>query len=467
MSSIGGILSTARTAIFTSQTAIQIASNNISNAQTEGYSRQRALVTALTPLRTPYGSIGTGVTIRDVTRIREDHHDLSVRRESANASGFGIRKDILMHTESILGEPSENGLAATLDLFWSAWSDLSNSPDNPSAKNLVRQRGIQIVDSFHRYGRQLGELEDSTVRRMEAQVGELNNLVGQVAELNGRIRAAEAAGTTAGDLRDARDLAIDRAARIADVRVIPQKDGTISVALGSINLTSGADAIPLSMSTRRGPDGRVLGVTFSVDGVLIEPIGSALQGAADGLADVRDVRDGLDQLAAHLVREVNTRHSSTPPSLEFFDDPPGGVTAANFRLSDAILQDAGNVVIGTGGTDNSIALSIAAVRDLQVPLTDGDGNPRLDSSGNPVLHTLGGIYRDLVTSLAIRASDAERSFTAAETLAQQAQARRESVSGVSVDEELIELMRHQQAYAAATKLVGVADEMLQTLLSMV
>lgn len=467
MSSIGGILSIARTAIFTSQTAIQVASHNISNAQTEGYSRQRALITPLDPLRMPYGSIGTGVTVRDVTRIREDHHDLSVRRESANASGFGVRKDILLQTESILGEPSESGLAATLDLFWSAWGDLSNSPANPSAKSLVRQRGIQIVDTVHRYGSQLGELESATVQRMESQVGELNNLLNQVAELNGRIRTAEAAGTTAGDLRDARDLAIDRAATIANVRVIPQKDGTISVALGSINLTSWTEAIPVSMSTQRGSDGRVLGVSFSVDGVNIDPIGSALQGGADGLADIRSVREGLDQLTAHLVREVNTRHASTPEGVDFFDDPPGGVNAANFRLSDAILQDAGNVVVGTSGTDNSIALSIAAVRDLQVPLTDSNGNPRLDGNGNPVQHTLGGIYRDLVTSLAIRASDAERAFVAADTLAQQAQMRRESVSGVSVDEELIQLMRSQQAYAAATKLVGVADEMLQALLSIV
>ena len=467
MSSIGGILSIARTAIFTSQAAIQVASHNISNAQTEGYSRQRALITPLDPLRMPYGSLGTGVTVRDIGRIREAHHDLSVRRESANASGFGVRRDILLQAESIFGEPSENGLAATLDHFWSAWSDLANSPSNPSARALVRQRGMQVVDTVHRFDRQLDELEAATVQRMQGQVEELNTILRQVAELNGRIRAAEAAGTTAGDLRDARDLAIDRAARIADVRVIPQSDGTISLALNSANLTSGIEAKALSMAVQRTAEGRITGLSFSAGGVPIDPIGSALQGAADGLADIRVARADLDRFAAHLVREVNARHSATPLARNFFAEPADGVSAAKLQLADSIRADSGNVIAGAGGTDNSVALEIATLRELRIPITDTLGNPLLDGSGNPVEHSLAGIYRDLVTTVAIRASDADRASTAAETLVRQAEMRRESVSGVSVDEELIQLMRHQQAYAAATKLVGVADEMLESLLSLV
>src|SRR5690606_16987561 len=133
----------------------QVAAHNISNAGIEGYSRQRPLITTLDPLRLPWGSLGTGVTVADVTRIREAHHDVAVRQELANAAGFGLRRDILFQVESIFGEPSENGLAATLDQFWSAWSDLANSPANLSAKAQVRQRGMQIADTFHRLDRQL------------------------------------------------------------------------------------------------------------------------------------------------------------------------------------------------------------------------------------------------------------------------------------------------------------------------
>lgn len=467
MSSIGGILSNARSAILANQTAIQVASHNIGNAQTEGYSRQRPLLSTSHPQRFGNMWLGTGVNATDVIRVRDQYLDLSVRRETANASGFAARREILMQAQEVFGEPSESGLAATMDAFWSSWSDLANSPDSSGARSLVRQRGQQVVLTLNSYDRRLAELEDVTALRLESQVSELNSLLGRVAELNGRIITAEAGGGTASDLQDARDLAIEQASKLADIRVLPRNDGTIGIALGTMNVVDGNHARPVSLTIDRGDAGRLLSATVDVGSTTILDPGSALAGALDGIADVREAREHLDALARHITDQVNSFHNTDPLFRDFFHNDPNGVTAANIRLSDDITESAVNILAGPSGTDNSIALGIAGLRDAKFPLTDALGDPILDRDGNPVENSLGGFYQDLVTDLAFRAQDADRAAAAAEILVNQVQTRRDSVSGVSIDEELIQLMRHQQAYAAATRLVSAADEMLQSLLAMV
>lgn len=467
MSSIGGILSIARTAIYANQAAIQVASHNISNAQTEGYSRQRPVLAASHPIRLRDTWVGTGVDLVDIGRVRDDYLDLGVRRESANASGFGMRRDIVMQVQEVFGEPSDTGLAATLDAFWSSWSDLANTPDSSGARSLVRQRGEQVASTLNAYDRRLADLENTTVLKMESQVRELNGLLERIADLNGRIMSAEANGSTASDLRDARDLAIDQASTLADVRVLPRSDGSLGIAINSSNLVDGNQARPISLTVTRETGGRVASVEIVTRGTPLHSPGSALSGGLDGLADIRDARASLDGIARQLTAQVNAIHNTDPVFRDFFNDAPGGVTAANIRLSDAVRADPANVLAGTSGTDNSIALALSRLRDTRFAITDADNNPVLDGEGNPVENSLGGLYRDLVTSIAFRASDADRSATTSQVLSVQARSRRDSVSGVSIDEELIQLMRHQQAYAAATKLVSTADEMLQSILSMV
>src|SRR5687768_12477510 len=136
MSTMANILSTARMAIFAHQTAMQVTSHNIANAETPGYSRQRAQLTEATPQVMPFGNLGTGVRITDVAQIRDTLLDASFRRESANAAGFGLRRDLLGQLEGIFAEPGDRGFATTLDAFWNAWSDLANTPTSSTAREV-------------------------------------------------------------------------------------------------------------------------------------------------------------------------------------------------------------------------------------------------------------------------------------------------------------------------------------------
>ena len=148
--SIGSLLNTARNAMNVHQTAIQIASQNVSNAETPGYSRQRAELTASVPQVFPYGSVGTGVTIATVSRARDAVLDTTYRQHAAGQSGADTTNQALTQIQTIFGEPSDTGLSSTLDKFWSSWSDLASDPTNSAAKSVgnvsqkVRQRHITI-----------------------------------------------------------------------------------------------------------------------------------------------------------------------------------------------------------------------------------------------------------------------------------------------------------------------------------
>lgn len=455
----GSILSIARTAIHAHQMAVQVTANNISNAQTPGYTRQRASLVSGTPVQIYPHWLGTGVGVHDVVRVRDQLLDGAVRRDGAQAAGFGIRRDVLAQAEAVLGEPSETGLSAGLDAFWAAWSDLANDPTSGSARVAVQQRGAQVASALNGFDRRLGELADNSVLRFQASVDELNGLLRQVAELNERIVAAEVGGSTAGDLRDARDRAVDEISQIADVRVLQRSNGTYNLVIGGANVVDGNDARELEAHVQNDEFGRPIAFTLTERSQTLGQVGGRLGGLMNAAGDLRQLREQLDVFAAALVERINAVHTRAgegeEPGPPFFE--PGEGRAATIRLSDAIRDDPGAIRAGLpsiGSTDNSIALELAEFRDLRFGGTLGG-------------KSFGEFFRDVAGGVGFKVADAERSTAAAETLAMQALNRRDSMSGVSVDEELILLMRHQQAYTAATRLVNVADEMMQTILRMV
>src|SRR5690606_26109543 len=289
-------------------------------------------------------------------------------------------------------------------------------------------------------------------------VARLNELARQVAALNRDILAAEAGGATAGDLRDARARALDAMAELAAIRVVEQPQGTVMVIVDNAALVDG--------STTRALEVRVAGagVALGVAGdTTIVPRPGGRIGALAGVitTDIPDQLATLDALAAALVEEVNALHrAGTNPAgatgVDFFD--PGGLTAASIRLSAAVDADPDQIAAGSadaGGNyqpgANDIALQIAALRDAPAAALG---------------ESVGAFYNRLVSDLGARVASAAAATDAGDTLVAAAKARREGVRGVSLDEEMVMLMRHQAAYAAAARMVTVADEMIEALLAM-
>ncbi|HEX4936274.1 MAG TPA: flagellar hook-associated protein FlgK [Gemmatimonadaceae bacterium] len=487
MPSIGSILSIARSAMAAQQVAMQTTSQNIANAETEGYSRQRAELYTSHPQRFPFYTVGTGVEVNGIIRMRDQLLDAGYRRDVANREGFNVRADLLGEIEAVLGEPSDTGLANALDQFWNSWNDLANTPGNPTAQSVVRQRGAQVAYTLNVYATRIDDLTNRTRDQLAAMVDQINTLSGQVASLNRQVMAMEVTGQQAPDLRDARDRVADQLAQMAGVRTDMQADGTMAIYLGSMMLVDGAN--PRTLDVRVSSTGTTVG--FAGDPEPAQGVGGkAGQMMAVLNADIPGVKSGLDALARGLVNGVNELHASgwtaagdalgnanwvpangpTGSRVNFFD--ASFTTASGLRLSAEVLADAGVIASGdvaNAAGNNTVALALGALRDDQGMAAL---QARMGASFATQIGFQGGVsfgdhYNYTITNLGVQAADARNQFEIHDTLTQQSENRRASVSGVSIDEELTLMLRHQQAYTAASRLVKVADEMAQAVLNMV
>jgi len=479
-----GLFGIARTALLTHQTSLQVVSQNVANAETPGYSRQRPMLSASTPLRMPTGNIGTGVRFEGVERQRDILLDRSFRSASSLLGESNYRRDALSQVEEMFGEPSDAGMAAKLDQFWSAFSELSATPGSLSAKAVVQQRGQQLAQLFNDYDTGLTQARESATSRISTTVSQINQLAEQVAELNGRITTAEAGGSVASDLRDRRDLLLDDLSRMAGTRVEPQRDGSVTVMLANSTLVDGTSARALRVQLDPPtPPPAITPADIPVKLLLgnsvdrLAPLGGELKAMADVInTDVPQLRGRLDALASALAGAVNTAHSSgfvfsgaaIPGAAagNFFDPGTVGdpVRAGTLRLFSAIAADPANIATSGDANaplDNSVSTALSALRNNTTAVSFTGPNGESETAG------LNTFFRSTVTRLGLAVRSAEDDAIVRTTLADQADTRRQSVSGVSTDEELIMLMRVQQSYVAATKLIKTADEMLQTILTLV
>ncbi len=458
MPSLGSILSIGRSALRTQQDAIQVTAHNIANAATEGYSAQRPILTPLPPQRTPDGIFGSGVGIADVTRIRDTFLDSTFRREVGDLNKEDARSGILGRLESVLSEPGEGGLSSSLDQFFSAWSGLATDPIGPGARGAVQQEGSLLSGHLRSLAGDLDVLRQDTEARLLSSVQRVNDLAETVADLNREITAAEAGGQTAGDLRDARDRAMDEMASLIPIQVMQRDNGTVGVMVSGVGLVDGAFHGALEVRVSGGKvDVGLVGRAGN-----LTDMGSRIGGMIQVLNnDLPAIRDSLDLLAEALVTEINALHQTgTNPGgttgVDFFD--PAGITASTIRLSAEVAASANAVSAGTGGPSgeyragaNDIALTLAGMRD------EASGILGVSFAEH---------FRGLVTDVGFSVRSSLDSVEVHRTLSEQAEFRRQSFSGVSTDEELVKLIEYQTAYAAAARVISVADEMLETLVRM-
>jgi flagellar hook-associated protein 1 FlgK len=471
--SIGSILSMARTAMNAQQTVLQIASQNMSNVDTEGYSRQRVELTEARATPFPFGNVGTGVTIQGITRARDSVLDTAFRQGSAGASAADTQSTALSQIQSILGEPSDTGLNAALDKFWSAWSDLSADPSNSAAKSVVKEAGNDVAVTLNRYASQLDQLGANNRDRMNVDVQRVNELTAHISKLNDQIVAAEAGGQSANDLRDARDKDLDEISQLVGAQVVEHQNGSVAVYAGGRMLVDGTVMRTLQVDAGSPPT-----VSFGNGSAPIDGLGGSVGAEVTvSTQTIPDVMSRLDALASSLVQNVNSIHSAgtvysgSPATASsggnFFDvttPAPSGtdprLTARGIRLSPtlttATVATAGASATGPGNNDTALAL--ANLRDSMVSFTNADGSTETAKFGD--------FYSEAIGHVATMTQHAQDDATVQHTLASNADTRRQSVSSVNTDEELIKVIQAQHAYQGAARLVSVVDQMMQTLVNL-
>lgn len=463
MISLQASLTMARKALQAQQVAMQTTGHNVANANTPGFSRQRVGFSPAVPFAlVAVGSLGTGVNVTDITRIRDLLLDSQYRDAQQALSRQEAEEATLSQIELIVGEPSENGLAAGMSALFASFHDLANYPTDFAVRSVVRDKARAIVDQFHRLDDGFERLKVDLYNEIEVVVKQVNGLAQEIADLNRQIAMSEAGVGSANDLRDQRDQALDELSQLIGGSLIEDTGGQIRVTVGSgLTLVDGTTAVSLSAQDD------LAGVELSLGGNPVTPGGGRLA----GLLNSRNSPDGfvkgfqlqLDTLAKTLADEVNAVHAAG-----FGLDGTDGRDLFEFTTAPSGVTGAARYIAVHSTIEADVATIAAASTAAGVPGDNGQALELADLQNNSIVAlgsvTFGSYLSGLVSDLAEQEAGAKRSVSLHATMADFLTGRRDQASGVSLDEEMTDLIRFQKAYEAAAHYANVVNDLLGMLM---
>lgn len=478
MSTFSG-LNTAYSGLVAARQGLDVVGQNIANANTEGYTRQRVTtssVAAAADAGRLDGGVrpGQGVSVDGIARLGSAPFDSQVRFSAAEAGYSAVRANALSALETSLREPGDSGLSTRLQEFWGGWQDMSNRAGEAApAALLLGQAGdlaTQVAQGYQAVTAQWTGMRADAV----GMVSELNNAATQVAELNGRIRIVLASGGSANELIDQRSALTTTIAALSGATVRELADGTVDVGIGGNALVSGdrARAIAVTGSTRlegAGADAVRLAWTDPATPVSLD--GGELAGALSVLAAANGSGTGgalaeaaasYDSFATHLATTVNDIHrlgatstnsTGLADGLDFFAFDPARA-ALTLRVIPTDLSGIAAARPGAGARDGSIADAIAQL---------GAGKA-VDGSGAAIASP-DTAWASFVTAVAVDTRMGLQQARLADLTATSALGRQLSNSSVDLDEENVNLLMLQHAYQGAARVMTAVDEMLETLIN--
>ncbi|MGA1488627.1 MAG: flagellar hook-associated protein FlgK [Planctomycetota bacterium] len=306
-------LNLARLALGAHQTAIQTVGQNIANAATPGYARQRVHLTPTPSDDLVYARLGTGVNVSRIERIVDQHLEATLRGARSDLANLTEQNRIWSLTESIFNDLEGGGLSEALGEFFDAMQDLSVNPDDPTARSLLLEQGSSLSSTFRFLDARVRDLRIGLDEDVRGEVLEINRLTAELASLNSAIIAAEDGGVhgqTANDLRTQRDVVLGELAERIDIRVIENSTGGVQVLTGSEMLVHDGISRDLQVIARADGDIPYGEVRFADDGTLLQPEGGRIAALLAGRdAVLPDLRAQLDGIASTLIRGFNAIHS--------------------------------------------------------------------------------------------------------------------------------------------------------------
>ncbi len=544
--SLFSLLSVGTRGMAAAQLGMDISSQNISNADVEGYSRKRLNTAADYRPDGTYGQMGFGVDVINIERMRNSFIDQQIQQQTQQVGYYTSVDDAYQTIENIFTEPSDSGLQQYLDQFFDSWQNLANNPADLSARTMVKTNGEILTGVFHNLAAQLSAYKQSRNDEITQRVDKVNELTKEIFNLNKEIAAVEISKQHANDSRDKRDKLLKDLSNLIDIDTQENDLGQITVTTGGSIIVSPAyqQDIETTTSTYTAADGSTItdiGMRFKDSKLPYVPS----SGEIKGLLDSRDVyvpeyQQKLDDLAKALVAKVNELHErgyslNGVSGLQFFD--PAVTGASDIKLSAAVTSDVQNIAAATGGEtlvaptqtltltygtpgtlgqrniyagsvmvqagnatlventdyqvdyhtgaiqmlhagydgtpltvdfkytsgnsqgagDNANAVAIAGLRDKLTMENDTLGNPTVNFNG---------FYAAFIGRLGLDRNESTSNLDSRTHLVSQYQAQQDSVAGVSLDEEMSEIIKYQHIYEASARLITTTGEMLDTLLKM-
>ncbi len=462
MSSFSG-LSVALSSLQAQRRAMDVTGQNVANASTVGYTRQRATLQALGPPSLyslqGTGSLhpGNGVTVSAVSRLGDELASSRLRAATGDSGYLNARTDALSQIESRFAEPSDSGLSAQLSELWQAWGDLSNSPGEPSARSALVQQANTVAGALRAGHAGVATQWSQTRDQALALQTEINSVATSVAELNKHIRATAAVDGQANELTDQRDQLVLRLSELTGSTGQAQADGTMRVLIGGVPLVDGdrAHTITLDAPLRLQDVSATSPARFTwADGSPVALTGGRLASVVESLqTTLPGVASGYDAVAVALAQQINSIHSTghSPggdTGLDFFVMTGTGAGAAQIGVNPTLVADPMKIAAaeGTGGAmDGSLADRIAGTKNLS---TGADQ-----------------VWRAFVVATGVESGATAQRARVVGGVVSNASAQLLSATGVDLDEEMTNLLMFQRAYEGASRVLTAIDQALDHLIN--
>lgn len=482
MSTFSG-LNTSRLGMLAQQHSLKVTSHNVANANTPGYSRQVAHMSPTTAL--PYasgkGMIGSGVKVDEIGRIRDHFLDTQIRKETQTLAKWESRHHFLSQVEIIFMEPSETGFNKTLGAFFDSWQELSLNPEGTPVRAAVIENANAFLNSVRHTNEQLKTIRSDISEHINIKVGEINTLATQLKDLNRQIVSLTSQGNRPSDLMDRRDLMLDQLAQIIEFDAIENTNGSVNVFIGGRALVY--ENTSFALATEKGdtdPSGWPLSpkIVWERDGREVK----MQNGQLAGLIETRDVylksyTQDFASMVFGMVNAINQFHSEGmdlygEQGVDFFT---GTDHLETLEINSLIRNSPGRIAAslepaGGFGTpapgDGQNAIKIAQLRRARIDIDPTNPDIRLRATLNPDgITNFENYYRDNIARLGVDTQESDRMAENQAALLAMLGERKDSISGVSLDEEMANMVQFQLAYQASARVITTLDEIYDTLIN--
>jgi len=455
---IFGTLEIGRSALRAQHKGMEVSGQNVANANTPGYTRQRADLESVVPAIAPgvEMSPGRGVEVDDVTRMKSEFYHTQKMQAGSHRAHWEMRKETLNGVEQVFKEPGEHGLGEQIAEFFDTWSELSSNPESTAVRKNLQEYTHTLTGAFQDNYQRLDDLRGNTVEDLEMKVDDLNQTLDSIAEINDELVYLEGLGEKSNELKDELDRHLEDLSELINIRVHRKDNGAVEVYTSGRLLVQDTEAQHLEL--QENEEGKMELLTRR--GQEIEPASGKLRGSLESVNEIiPNLQGEVDKIATNLAERINELHrdgyglddeeggnnffqeldedSELPPSLQLELDP---------KIDEDSDLIAASSAPGEPG-NNEMAKEISQVRDEEL-INNANVND---------------YYRGIVSSVGVEGQEAQRMADTLEETEKELHEQDQSVSGVNIDEEMLDMMEFQHAWHGASRFLSYVDEMIGVL----
>lgn len=491
MAKINSMMNIGKRAMMNSQTALATTAHNIANKSTEGYSRQRVEIVSNPSIENGSVRVGSGAKAAEVTRTVNPWLERQIEKEGASMVYADTKAEATSKLEGIFNESTNKGINFFISEFFNSFRELSTQPDSTAMRAAVKESAEQLVDEFKRVNSQLDAVRNDLNTQIEYSVVEANQITKEIAQLNEKIQQVEIGGLTANDERDRRELLVKKLAEKFDVSYSEDpKTGGISITAGkNAVIVTGNSAAELKTAKDENNKTQIY-FSLGPKGMDINITNQFTKGRIGAALEVRDknvdkIRSDMDVMAYSMAKEVNRAHIEgydkyNKQGVLFFDMPGlDAISLAPEEFNESVAEKFEQNKLDMNGFSKNLSLNATIRNDAGRISAAANPNAPGDNTVANIIHNVqfSGVvgetqsnfddfYNAQVAEIGIITQRANKSVESQKNIMTQLSNMRESISGVSLDEEAARMIEFQKSYEASARLIKVADEMFDTVLNL-